>query len=370
MRQSSDLFSPTLSASHTVFSAVGAFYGQQSVLDNIAISDGSLSVDSSQLIRGDLSITVPRFYTGADGVRRDLLPSGETDAFGTNGQQLALSYTIGRPGGFRETIQLGWYRISDWAEDGANVNVTATSLEALIDEYKFLATQEFAPGTTVAQIIRTLLNPLGSRDILPWHIQMSTGTVLTGRVYEDNRLEALSGFLSQWRYNMWVDDHGILQIGPALSDTDYRVVGSLVDGENGTIVESPTQGTRDGVYNAVVASGEANGDVAPVTATAYLGSGPRAWNGPYGNVPYFYVSPNLTTVAQCLQTARDFLADLQKTARPVTITAIPDPRYEVGDVLSVSYRGRSTDVRIDAITLPLTAGGGAMTISGHELRVV
>lgn len=363
MRGSSSMFGPSLAGSHTVSSTVDAFYAGTLVLDNVPISDGSLELDSTQMIAANLGFTVPRYFTPPDGVTRDLLPSGELDAFANNGQRVLLAYTISRPGHGTETINLGWYRINDWTEDGASLNVTATSLEALLDEFRFLDTIQIAAGTGFQAAVRQI-----NANTLPLRFAPGvTGTVL-GRSAEDNRLEALATLVTDWGYRLYVNDAGTLVVAPAWDDTTDPSIASLVDGEGGTVVRVPTQGNRDGVYNAVRASGETDGDVAPVAATEYLNTGPRRWNGPYGNVPYFYSSPLLSTTSQARTAARTRLRNLQAIANPVTIDAVPDPRYELGDLLTLTHEQADRLVRVDAITLPLTAGGGAMTIRGHEVR--
>lgn len=363
MRGSSELFSVALAASHTVSATVSAFYEGTAQVADIPISDGTLEYDATQLIRGSLSISVPRYFTPPDGIRRDLLPVGDTDALGCNGQRLALSYTISRPGRGTETISMGWYRISDWSEDGANITVNASTLETLLDEYRFLDTIQLARGTTMLSAVRTLV-----ANALPVRLLPGVTGTLTGRSAEDNRLEALDALLTDWGLRYYVDDSAALVVAPGWNDLTDPAVTTLTDGESGTVVRTPTQGNRDGVYNAVRAAGEDTGEVAPVSAVEYLRTGPRRWNGPYGNVPYFYASPLLTTIAQCRLAAQTRLRNLQAIAAPVTIEAVPDPRIELGDVIALTYRGTERLARIDAVSLPLTADGGAMELRGHEIR--
>lgn len=362
MRDSSEMFTPSLAGSHQVSAEVDAFYNGTPVITHVPISDGSLEVDGSQLIPASLSVTIPRFFTGPDGVRRDLLPTTDLDAFNCNGQQVTVSYTISRPGHGTETIPMGWYRINGWTEEGANLNVSATGLEVRLDEARFLAPLQLRPGTTRRDAIQTMVDRL-----LPLRFAPPVTGTLGGRTAEDNRLEALAQMLSDWGYRMSVDDQGILAIDQGWDDYTDPAVAFLTDGEDGTVVRSPTAGDRDRIYNAVVASGEQDGDVAPVSAAEFLRDGPRAWNGPYGNVPYFMASPLLTTVAQCRSAAATRLRNLQAIANPVTIEAVPDPRYQIGDVLHLTYRGQVRLVRVDSIKLPLTASGGPMVLGGHEI---
>lgn len=364
MRTTSDALASILTGSRQVSSSIGVFYDGKPVFDDIRVAGGSLTVDGSQDVTGTLELSLPRYAPDETGAVVDLMPSEDNDSpINAEGTQVALAYHVGIPGSEPETIGLGWFRIDDWGEgDDGTIDVTALSVEAPIAEARFLAPFNVASGTTFANAARQLVGSL-----VPLEITASASPVVPKQTFEDDRLAALRELVTAWPARMVAEDSGALVIAPPLNDETDPVVVTLTDGEGGTVVRVPRSGSRTGIYNAVKASGESTGESEPVSAVAYITTGPRRWNGPYGNVPYFYASPLLTTKAQCAAASKTILDRLQILAKPVTISAAPDPRLEVGDVIAVGYRGRVEVVRVDAITLPLLAADGTMTITGHVI---
>lgn len=361
MRDVSEVAAAMLATSHYVATSVGIFYDGEPTVDEVPIVDGSLDVDGTQAVPGTLSVALPRFLV-VDDVQVDLLPDTEGSPLGSDGHQLAVTYLIDLPGAEREAVFLGWYRVEDWAEeDDGSITVIAASLEALVSEARLLSPVTIAKGATYAAAATTLVGKL-----LPLEVTAEAAKVTEAQVFEEERLDALSTLVTAWPARMFVDDEGTLQITPPFDDATDPVVFSLTDGEDGTLVRAPRSGKR-GIPNAVKASGEAQGDVAPVSAVAYLQTGPRRWNGPYGNVPYFYSSPLLTTQAACLKAAQTILDRLQRQAAELTVTCAPDPRIQYGDVGELTYKGRTFPVRVTKVGLPLTGAGGVMTLVVTEV---
>jgi len=361
MRAVSDTLAGMLTGSRSVASYLSAYYDGVPVMDEVPITDGALETDTDQEVPGVLSASVPRHVTDRDGKQWDLLPTTADAPLAAEGTRLAVTYTVST-GRSREAVGLGWYRVQEWAAGDGVIEVTATSLEAVVQEARFLDPGTIPAGTTFPDAARFLVGGL-----LPLTVTAPNRTPTGGRAYEDDRLATLRDLVTAWPARVFVDDSGTLVVAPPHNDDTDPIVATLTDGENGTVVQAPRAGSRDGLYNAVKASGEADGDVAPVSAVEYVREGPRRWNGPHGNVPYFYSSPLLTTVAEARAAARTRLASLQHVADAVEIEAAPDPRLQTGDLIGLRQRNRTRTVRIDATALPLTAEGGTMTIRGHEV---
>lgn len=364
MRNVSANFAAMLNESHRVSCAIACYYDGRPVADEIPVTEGSLEIDATAAVPGQLTATLPRYlHDQTTGTVRDLLPTTDDDApLGCSGTQVAVMYSVQIPGQTeRESVDLGWFRISEWEEGDGTVTINATSLEALIEEARLISPVTIPKGTPYATAARTLVGGL-----LPLKVTANAAKTTTMDPFEEDRLEALASLLNAWPARSKVNTAGVLEILPPVNDATDPIVAYLTDGENGTVITSPTSGSRDGVYNAVRASGEAEGDVAPVSAVAYLSSGPRRWNGPYGNIPYFYSSPLLTTKAQATAAAKTRLAALQVTAQPLEVEIAPDPRLEPGDVVSVAHHGWQRLMRLDAVSLPLSYAG-TQTIKGHVI---
>lgn len=365
MRDYSDDLAAILTGSREVTSTVAVLFDGSPVFDEIPIAGGTATWDSTQEIPGAVEIELPKYAPDSDGRVVDLTPTKDPGGsiLNADGTQLAVSYHVGLPGKDRETIGLGTFRVEDWNEsDDGTIGLSTAGLEALIAESRLLDPVKSVPGNSYQTIATRLV-----ADLLPLEITADPARISGKQSFEDERLTALTELVTAWPARKYVDDSGVLVIAAPYDDATDPVVATLTDGKDGTVVKRPRSGTRDGVYNAVKASGETSGTTAPVSAVAYLSEGPRRWNGPYGNVPYFYSSPLLTTKAQCRAAAKTRLTNLQVLAEPVTITCAPDPRYQTGDVIELRFRGAVELVRIDVIGLPLIATGGAMTITGHRI---
>lgn len=363
MRNVSPNLAAMLNESHEVSAAIACYYDGRPVADEIPITEGSLEIDGTAAVPGQLTATLPRYlHNPNDGTVRDLLPTTDNAPLGCSGTQIAVMYSVQLPGQTeRETVDLGWFRNSSWDEGDGTITITATSLEAIIEEARLITPVTIAKGTAFATAAAKLL-----ADLLPLKVTANAAKTTTMDPFEEDRLEALNALITAWPARMRVNSAGTLEIIPPVNDATDPIALTLVDGEDGTVIQSPTSGTRDGVYNAVRASGEAEGDVAPVSAVAYLSSGPRRWNGPYGNIPYFYSSPLLTTKAQAVAAAKTRLAALQVIAQPLEVEIAPDPRLEPGDVVQISHRGSTRLMRLDSLSLPLTYAG-TQTIKGHVI---
>jgi len=121
--------------------------------------------------------------------------------------------------------------------------------------------------------------------------------------------------------------------------------------------------SREGVYNAVVATGEGADTEEPARAVAVDDNpmSPTYWDGPFGKVPRFYSSPFVTTDEQAATAAASILAQSLGAPYNVNFQTIANPALEVLDPIHVRYpvQGRSLSMReethiIQSITIPLS----------------
>lgn len=358
MRTVSANLAAMLTGSREVYSSLAVHYGGEPVLDAVAIESGSLDEDASNDVPASVRVSIPRYVYEDEAVIDVFGPGSPINAEGT---RIGISYTVGLPGAGREVLDLGWFRITEWSEGDGLLELTATGLQSVIQEARLLQPVQTAPGSSYAAVATALVE-----NLLPLRIVAQNATS-DARTYDEDRLAALRDLIGTWPARAYIDPAGVLTIAQPYDDATDPVALTLTDGEGGTVVKAPRSGTRDGVYNAVKVTGEASGeDVAPVSAVAYLTTGPRRWNGPYGNVPYFYSSPLITTPEEAQAAALTRLANLQVIANPVTIETAPDPRIETGDLIELRERGSSRLLRVDAYSLPLTYAG-TMSIRGHEV---
>jgi hypothetical protein len=123
------------------------------------------------------------------------------------------------------------------------------------------------------------------------------------------------------------------------------------------------------MYNVVVASGEnAEDNVAAVSATASDTdpTSPTYVSGPFGRVPKFYSSATIISSGLAQAAAAKLLRDVLKPTATVSLTSLPNPCLEPGDVLRVTYEDGQRELQqiqsfsislgLDSITIA-TIGG-------------
>lgn len=275
------------------------------------------------------------------------------DPLGVGGTRLQVIYNVGGAG----AVNYGWFRITDnvpteyWESrvineygyqepDGslpihkrrvfiktAAVALTAVDLTADVDRDRFQSPQSPGTGATVISEFKRLTG-----RYFPTVVDDGvTDTALSRQlVYDRERLEACQDLLSRVsaRYRMGGD--GEAHIYPQRGPIVWRVepTAGLISVARGQSI--------DGLYNRWVVEGKnvASGD--PIYGTADIESGPLRYGGPHGQVPFFYSSEMITTVAQATTYAKElrdqFIGSL---AVELSVEIIPRPEIQAGDQIEV-----------------------------------
>lgn len=350
-----DLFLRTLRASHQVRIQVDAYRDGQLVLADLPIGGGSVTVDSGSQVRRTLSLTVsdPSLAPGTDPLA-PLAPYGS---------ELYVRRGIRYPNSSVEWVPLGWFRVESCSHtSGDQLQVTGADRSASVQDAKFTGTTASVTSNTIPAEITRLIQ--GGRS----------GTTVTDRTgntsptpsvfWEQDRWQAIQELAQSIGADVFFDPDGNAIIAPTPSITSAPVW--WVDaGESGVLVSASTESTREGTFNGVVASGEAGGSWPPVSATVTDNdpASPTRWGGPFGYKPYFYVSPLITTQAQATAAATSLLAKVRAMGRQLSVSLVPNPALEVGDVVRVRFPDGSVETHlVDSFTVPLDPSS-AMTIT-------
>lgn len=328
------------------------------VAEDIPIAEGSETADITLAVPEQVTLTVPRQDRGVS-----WSPDHPQHPLASWGQRMRVSVGVDIRRGETEWFDRGEFLISSSGVDGESVSVNAVGLLALIDEAKLIA--PFEPTGTIEATVRGLVEPALTVDVDP---NLADRRVPVGLQWDEDRLAALHEVLDAWPARAAVTAEGYLAVAPDTDPAQAEPVLALTDGEGGTIVRMPGETTRDGAWNAVVASGE-NVDGEPVQGVIYdvLGTSPTRLGGPFNPlpVPYRYYSPLLTTAAQCRAAANTIMRRLRASAsQHLQITAVPHPALQVGDVIWV--RGEQLPdggrCQITQLALPYTPGEMTMTV--------
>jgi hypothetical protein len=142
-------------------------------------------------------------------------------------------------------------------------------------------------------------------------------------------------------------------------------------GETNLVLDGTISGTLEATFNGVVATGEGSGNRTPKRSVVWDTdpTSPTFFQGGFGQIPYFYSSPLLTSTAKCTTAATAILAQLKGSMTQLSWTAVTNPALEPLDVIAITYNGVTSRFVIDALTIPLRASD-AITARARETSTV
>lgn len=266
-----------------------------------------------------------------------------------------------------EWIPLGYFRIDtpeqNLIPDGP-IRISAPDRMAGIIDARLTAPRQFLSTATYGSVVQTLIEEVYPDAVIEWDDSTDESTTGRSLIAEEDRYAFLNDLVTSLGKIWYFDHRGILVIKDAPS-VDSAAVYSVNYGAHGVLVDLNRKLTRKGVFNAVVATGEAADTTTPSRAVAFDNnpSSPTYYSGRFGPVPRFYSSPFLTTNAQCLSAATALLERSLGLPYSVNFAAVPNPALEPYDVVNIKYpttsgshRHETTETHIiDQITIPLNA---------------
>lgn len=269
------------------------------------------------------------------------------------GNELYVERGVEYGNGSKEWVGLGYFRIDTPDQDEAPngpIQIAGQDRMAGIMDADFLTPRQFASSMTRGQLVAQLVGEVYPSATVSWDdTGVRDGTIgfTVTTVTEDNsRYNTLTdlitslGKVGYWRYD------GVFRVEtpPAISGTPAW---DIRGGKDGVLRRLSRSITRDGIYNAVAASGS----VVPVwAAVADLNpNSPTRYGGRFGLVPRFYSSQFLTTTDQCRSAAEVLLRKSLGLPYSVNLEAIPNPALEPDDLIRVETERHIVDV----ITIPL-----------------
>ena len=359
MRPVSERFLSTLRGSHlAVFRArvqTGFPTGTNPGGVEIPILGGDVKYSATAEIRSTLSLTTEWPW-----------PVSASDTLAPYGHHVYVERGLAYGNGQREWVGLGYYRIDTIEQDetpGGPVDISGSDRNAGLRDARFLTPQQFPSTWTNGELVNQLIwGVYYYAGIIEWDdTDVRDATINRTIVAEDDRLGTLLDLLTSLGKVGYWDHRGIFVIKtpPATTGAPAWTVDA---GQDGVLVQMSRGLTREGVYNAVVATGEAGDTTAPAYGVAYNldPTSPTYYNGGFGKVPRFYSSPFLTTDAQAQNAAETLLRQNLGLPYQVELSSIANPALEPYDVLGVAYpkAARSRSLRtethvVDEVTVPL-----------------
>lgn len=367
MRPVSDKFLETLRGSHAA--TVQAFVvsaGQTGVSPTgteVQVFDGNVEMDLNADIRSTLDLVTDGLNQFPDNASDLFVPYGSNEVFVRRGILFG--------GGAIEWVSLGYFRIFSVEQADAPkgaIRIAGQDRMAGIIDGRLLNPVQYPSTTQYGDVVAELV-----QEIYPWATiewDDATETAVLGRsvIAEEDRYDFLNELIKSLGKMWYWDYRGILVIKDVPDSDDP--VWEVNAGENGVLVGQAREISREGVYNAVKAYGEALDTEAPPSAIAYDNNNdsPTYWNGPFGKVPRFYTSPFITTTAQAQTAATALLKQKLGLPYSVNFASVVNPALEPGDAVTITNPAPEVHV-IDRLTVPLAATD-VMTADTREQTLV
>jgi hypothetical protein len=368
VRPVTDAFLRTVRGSHTMNARARVCTtfqtGTSPTGTDIPVLDGDVVSDANADVRSTLDMTT-------DG--NSMWPTYGNLLLAPYGNEVFVERGIEFGNGSTEWVSLGYFRIQEPTQDQAPngpIRIAGRDRMAGLIDARLVVPAQFLSTATYATVVSTLVTAVYPTATIQWD-SGSTAQIGRSLIAEEDRYGFLNDLVTGLGKIWYWDYRGVLVIRDQPSTT--TTVFDINSGQDGVLVNLSRKLTRESVYNAVVATGEAADTATPVRAAAIDANpnSPTYYFGRFGPVPRFYSSPSITGSSQAASAAASLLRKQLGLRYEVNFAAVPNPALEPWDCVRVTYSGRTaveTHV-IDRITIPLTSGA-AMTATTREQSVV
>lgn len=354
MRPVSDAFLRSVKGSHTmVATAIVCSTFQTGVTPTgteIPILGGDVMLDGTAQVRSSLDLVT-------DGTA--MWPKRADSLLAPYGNEVYVQRGIKYSDDLIEFVGLGYFRIDAPEQDVAPngpIRLAGQDRMAGIVDARLVEPVQFLSGASLGHIMETLVLEVYPDAVIEWDDDTDDAVITRSMIAEQDRFGFLDD-LVRARGKVWYWDHRGVLVIKSMPDSSMPVF-EVHSGKGGVLLELSRQLSRQGVYNAVVASGEANDTAAPVRAVAYDNNplSPTFYDGRFGKVPRFYFSPFLDTDAQALEAADAILRRQLGLPYSVDLSLVPNPALEPWDPVSVRPGdGQAREIHVlERITVPLT----------------
>ncbi len=353
MRPVSDALLRSLSGSHSMSARARVVAPGQIGTDpdgiEIPILGGDMQLDWTAQVRSTLDLTT----------EPHLWPSRATDLLTPYGNEIFVERGVRLSNGVTEWVSLGYHRINTPDQDDAphgQLRVAASDRMANIVDARLPQPRQYAATDTYGEVLNDLILDIYPDATIQWDDGADAEAIGRAVIAEEDRYGFANDLITSTGKVWWWDHRGILTIKdlPDITQPVWDVVG----GEDGVLIQLARSLTRDGVYNGVVARGEAADTENPAWGIAVDDdpNSPTRWGGPFGKVPRFYGSPLLTSDGQAALAAASLLRRTLGLPYNVDFTAIPNPALEPLDPIYVATPGVGGVVHVvDRLGIPLVA---------------
>ncbi|WTW93612.1 DUF5047 domain-containing protein [Streptomycetaceae bacterium NBC_01309] len=369
MRSGTPQFFEAIKKSYTLAIAVEVTDSDDvSVVSNLPIKGGSVTVDAGSEVRYTASVTVSDIM---------YLPKVPSDPLSPYGNRIRIRRGIRYQNGTFERIPVGVYVIDQPGGDMdfGPVTVALKGLESILQRNKLTAPYSTAGATNHVDAITQLVT-----EVMPTQTIDSTGvtgdqaTATKTWDLDADRWAACRELAAAIGCEAFFDAEGLLVIRdfpPAPADS--IPVWEIAGGDTGVRIGGELSMSLSGIYNGVRCMSDGNGvdGTLPVSGQAVDDdpASPTRWGGPIGHVLKVVKSPLYADSTQCESAAAAMLPSVLGPNRTLSLKTFVNPALECGDPVRVVFGDGSAEMHtVQAITMPLSASGEFLvsTRSGAE----
>ena len=369
MRPVSDAFLRSVKASHKMVARARVCTTFQTGTNPagtfIPILGGDVRLDATSQVRSTLDMTT-------DGNKR--WPEKPDDLLVPYGNEVYVERGIEFSDGLVEYVGLGYHRIQtpeqEQAPNGPIRLDCRDRMQGIVDA-RLIEPVQFLAGSTLGGIVDLLVHEVYPLAVIAWDDNTSAAVLTRPVIAEDDRFEFLDRLIAAQSKIWYWDYRGVLVIKSIPDNT--APVTQVHAGAGGVLVSVSRRLTREGVYNAVVALGEATDDAMPVRGVAIDNkpTSPTYYYGRFGPVPRFFTSSFLENDVQAFNAATAILRRQLGLPYAINFRSVANPALEPWDPVSVRAgrgEGRRTHV-LQSVTIPLTAKA-PMTAATREQTIL
>lgn len=323
------------------------------VLRGVPLGAGRVNLDRGQFCRRSCDITV------SDPA---LIPYLAADPLQPWGNEVRLWRGVLLPDNRVYSVPVGTFVIwkSEFDDPFAGIKITGYDRAKLIQQARFLYPRNVADGSLISRL-RTL-----ALEAVPWADFSSIGLAdgYAGAVtYDKQRDQACSDIATALGAEFYSDPWGVLTVAPV---PDPQGDPAWVIDASDVLISATRTSSRDNLYNAVKATSSTAGVTDAPTAVVtdddpwsptYFGGQSLLTGATFGQAPYFFDSPLLTTDAQCATAARAILRDVVGLQQSIAVNTAVQPALEPGDVIGVRFPDGTIATHIaESWSIDMTAG--------------
>lgn len=328
---------------------------------DIPVLGGDVRYDSTARIYATLNLDTLG-VSETDG--RTLFPRRAGDLLAPYGTEIFVRRGID-VGDVTLWVPLGYFRIDDVEQSPASdgtISISASDRMVGLDDGELLAPLQFRSTRTIASVVEELVHGTYPAATILFDDEAADEPLGRQMIVEKSRYDALLNIVESLGKIMYWDGEGVLRIEDAPESDE--IVWEIRAGHEGVLVDVRRRVTREGMANAIVATGEGSSG-SPMRGVAFDNgpNSPTRWDPPddptmlwFGQIPDSYSSPLITTPSRARHAARNILRRRIGMPYQIDFGVIPNPALRPRHLVRVTQKDGNRERHLmETVTVPLNA---------------